>query len=153
MRLSLASVFMTVLVACAPPVVDTTEDERILRGKLTAWWAAATAQDLEVLVDHYADDAVLMAANWPTATGKDAIRAFFLALWETGSARVAGDVAEIHISGDLAMLRGSATVRVTPSDGSEPFDDSNSFVEVYRRQPDGSWKSIWDIWNSTLPLP
>lgn len=118
---------------------------------LAEWYEAMNAQDLDVLVDHYEDGATLMAANWPAATGRDAIRELFRAQWEIGKARVTGEAQEVYITGDFAILRGSAAVTVTPGDGSEPFDDISSFVEVYRRQPDGSWKSIWDIWNSTLP--
>ena len=141
------------LVACAPPAVDTAADEQILREKLQAWYAAANAHDLEALVTHYDDRAVLMAANRPTATGTDAIREYFLAEWESAVVQVSGEVDEAHVSGDFAMLRGSWTATITPSDGSPSFDDAGSFVEVYRRQEDGSWRSVWDIWNSELPLP
>ena len=56
------------------------------------------------------------------------------------AAQVEGDVDEVQISGDLAMLRGSWTATITPSDGSEPFADTGSFVEVYRWQhPRGAW--------------
>ena len=155
MRLcQLACLLLVTSVACSPAVVDTTADEQIVREMLAEWYEAATAQDLDVLVDHYEDGGTIMASNWPTATGSDAIREFFLAQWEGATAQLefAGEADEVYITGDLAILRGSSQVTVTPNDGSEPWVDTGSFVEVYRRQPDGSWKSIWDIWNSKLSI-
>ena len=155
MRLSQpAWLLLVASVACSPTVVDTAADEQIVRGMLAEWYEAATARDLDVLLDHYEDGATIMAANWPTATGRDAIREYFLAEWAATTAQLefTGEAEEVHIAGDFAMLRGSARTTVTPTDGSEPWIYTGSFVEVYRRQPNGSWKSMWDIWNSTLPI-
>jgi ketosteroid isomerase-like protein len=121
---------------------------------LAEWYEASNSQNLDVLVDHYEDGGTILAANWPAATGSDAIREYFLALWADTTVRVEldGEAEEVHISGDLAILRGTAQARVTPSDGSESWANTSRFVEVYRRQADGSWKSLWDIWNSPLSI-
>jgi ketosteroid isomerase-like protein len=37
--------------------------------------------------------------------------------------------------------------------GGEPQKDSGKFIEVWRRQGDGSWKIADDIFNSSLPAP
>lgn len=153
MRSTLIAVVATALLSCAPPAVDTANDEAALREQLSAFWEAGNDRDLEAMMSHYADDAVVMAANAPTMTGTDAIRQYMLSLWETGTAEIVGTIEEVHVAGDFGMVRGSIDVRVTPADGSEPFSDNSNFVEIYRRQADGSWKSAWDIWNSTLPLP
>ena len=40
-----------------------------------------------------------------------------------------------------------------PVPGGEPQKDSGKFVEVWRRQGDGSWQIADDIFNSSLPAP
>ena len=100
MRLSqLACVLLMAIVACSLPVVDATADERILRDNLAAWFAAANAHDIDALLNHYEDGAVLMADNWPAAVGEDAIRENFLARWETGTAHITGEVEEVWVCG------------------------------------------------------
>ena len=155
MRISrLGCLILVTSAACSPPVADTAADGRIVRGMLAEWYEASNAQNLDVLVDHYEEGGTILAANWPAATGSEAIREYFLALWADTAFHfeLDGEAEEIHISGDLAILRGTAEGTVTPSDGSEPWVETSRFVEVYRRQADGSWKSLWDIWNSPLSI-
>jgi ketosteroid isomerase-like protein len=41
-------------------------------------------------------------------------------------------------------------MRLNPPEG-EPIDDNGKYVVVYRRQPDGGYKVIADIFNSSRP--
>ena len=34
-----------------------------------------------------------------------------------------------------------------------PFDEQGKFLQIYRKQGDGSWKMTREIYNSDLPLP
>ena len=34
-----------------------------------------------------------------------------------------------------------------------PIPDHGKYIEIWRRQSDGSWKVALDIFNSDLPLP
>jgi hypothetical protein len=34
-----------------------------------------------------------------------------------------------------------------------PFDEQGKFLQIYRKQSDGSWKMTREIYNSDLPLP
>jgi len=38
-------------------------------------------------------------------------------------------------------------------DGGEPEQDSSKYIEIWKRQADGSWKVAFDIFNSDLSLP
>jgi ketosteroid isomerase-like protein len=35
----------------------------------------------------------------------------------------------------------------------KPMQDFGKNVEIWKRQPDGSWRCILDTWNSDLPAP
>ena len=131
---------------------STAADEEAVREMVAAFDAAFNTRDADALLAAvYTDESTRMSANEPTAQGRDAIRASFLAAWEAGESNVDNHVAEIHILGDLAAARGTWTARNVPSDGSEPYDDRGSWAGLYRRAADGSWKVVWDIWNSELP--
>ena len=46
---------------------------------------------------------------------------------------------ETLVDGDLAVQRGSFTMRLTPKSGGESRDLAGTYVHVYQRKPDGSW--------------
>lgn len=149
----LAIVAFSALTACGAPAVDTSADEQAIRDFGVAWDAAYNQRDIEALVGLYSEDAVVMNPNLPIAVGHQEIRAAFESVWDATQAGPdeINQVDGIHVSGDLATARGSGQGMTIPSDGSEPFEDSWKWVSVYRRQADGSWLIVWDIWNSDLP--
>ena len=55
-------------------------------------------------------------------------------------------------AGDLAYQRGTFTVAVTPKAGGETHNTSGNFLRIYRRQPDGSWRRVRDMFNSDRPV-
>ena len=61
---------------------------------------------------------------------------------------------ETVVSGDLAYQRGTYTVAVTPKAGGAIRNTSGNFMRIYRRQPDGSWRMVRDMFNNdTAPVP
>ena len=42
---------------------------------------------------------------------------------------------------------------LSPKAGGEPTKDSGKWLQIYRPQPNGSWKIYLEIWNSDQPLP
>ena len=55
------------------------------------------------------------------------------------------------VSGDLAYQRGTFTVEATPKAGGNKTRTSGTFLRIYRRQPDGSWRMTRDMFNSDQP--
>lgn len=116
------------------------------------WSAAAQAKQADAWVAFYADDAVVLPPNEKTATTKDEIRKAItdlLALpglsisWQTTNAEAAR-------SGDLAYTYG--TYEVTSNDAKgRPTADHGKYSEVWKKQADGSWKCIVDMWSSDVP--
>jgi uncharacterized protein (TIGR02246 family) len=128
-------------------------DESTVREQDAQWSKTAMANDLEGTVSYYSDDASMLPPNAPIATGKQAIRAVWASLlspdvtvsWEVSKAEVAR-------SGELAYVMGVYSITAKNPKG-KPQEDRGKLVEVWKKQVDGKWKTVADIFNSDLPLP
>ena len=54
---------------------------------------------------------------------------------------------------DLAYVVGTYTMTIVPPGAPGPINDSGKYVEIRRKQSDGSWLIAVDIFNSDLPTP
>ena len=98
----------------------------------------------------YAEDAIVLAPNQAAVQGRAAIQAALEAFPPISNFQV--QILEIEGQGDLAYSRGSASMTLTPA-GLAPIEDRVKYIEIWRKQADGAWKIVRDIWNSDLPLP
>jgi ketosteroid isomerase-like protein len=130
----------------------TTIDEAALRKLDDEWSKAAGSRDVEKTISYYSDDAVVMPPNIPTLTGKEPIRT----LWKSmlGSPDFSGGwkaaKVEVARSGDLAYVSGSYEFN-EKDDSGKPITDKGKYLEVWKKQADGSWKCIADMFNSDQP--
>jgi ketosteroid isomerase-like protein len=53
----------------------------------------------------------------------------------------------VSSAGDLGYTTGSYEVTVNDAKGN-PVTSRGKVVVVWKKQPDGSWKAVLDIWNS-----
>ena len=58
---------------------------------------------------------------------------------------------EVASSGDMAYTQGSYTMTMTDPSTKKPINDKGSYVTVYKKQADGSWKAVSDIASSATP--
>jgi ketosteroid isomerase-like protein len=125
-------------------------DEAAIRAADSTYHAAISAGSVEGATAFFAVDATVMPANAPPVHGSDAIRQFFGGLFGTmnvtiavKSERVAGEgnvgynIGSYHLTG---TLKDSTQTPVPPEDG--------KYLQVFLRQPDGSWKAVADAWNA-----
>ena len=47
----------------------------------------------------------------------------------------------------MAFRRGRYVWRGTPRGSGQAIETTNKFLEVWKRQPDGSWRIAVDMWN------
>jgi ketosteroid isomerase-like protein len=108
--------------------------------------------DHRAYVEHYyAPDAVVMPPNGEVIRGHEALIAFneeFPPYEELQFNHV-----EVDGAGDLAYVYGTYTMVMAAAEGEEPAEDHGKYIEIWKRQADGSWKVALDIFNSDLPLP
>ena len=113
-------------------------------------WAS---RDLDKIMAHYADDAVLMVPGGPSANGKSAIREGIKAMAADPATSLKFTAAKVEIakSGDVAWTQGTYTLTLTDPQTKQVINDHGSYVTTYRKQPDGSWKAVADIATSEVP--
>ena len=145
-----------VLTSCSPsPVVtDTSAVVQALKDNEIQWNKDFEAKDLDKLLAHYGDDAVLISPTKPLASGRDAIRtAIKDMLADPGlSLKFQTTRVDVSKSGDLAYTQGSYNMAMTDPNTKKPITDKGSYVTVYKKQVDG-WKAVTDIASSEVPPP
>jgi ketosteroid isomerase-like protein len=57
---------------------------------------------------------------------------------------------KVEVSGDLAYTQGTYSMTMTDPEGI-PATDKGKYLAVWKKQADGGWKVIEDIFNSDLP--
>ena len=108
--------------------------------------------DIAALSALTTEEHIMLAPNRPLLIGKEANdtangRAFELFDFDETWAPV-----ETEISGDWAWQRGTFKVIATPKASGASRTLQGNFLRIYRRQPDGSWRMIRDMFNSDQPL-
>jgi uncharacterized protein (TIGR02246 family) len=98
----------------------------------------------------YADDAVLLAPGTGRLAGAEAIRGFWQAFIDGGVADVSIETTDAREAGEWGYGIGTYSCTQPAPDGSRTRD-TGTYLVVYRRQAEGSWKVIADQFNSDLP--
>lgn len=130
----------------------TAEDEAAVRLALDTEMKAANAADAAGWAALYTQDAIVLRPHATALQGREAIQQWLAMLPPISNAK--GEGVEIMGYGDLAYLRGTYTMRFTiPGVPIPPIDEQGKFLQIYRKQADGSWKMTREIYNSDLPLP
>ncbi len=136
------------------PVVDVEADIQANKNLNDVWDEAYSAGDMERLLSLYTDDAVRIPPNEPPLIGKEEIRTNFQQSFDQFTEENDSTVIDVKIGGDLAFVRGAWKDILTPKAGGEALNRSGSFVAINQKQPDGSWKTICEIWSiEQLILP
>jgi uncharacterized protein (TIGR02246 family) len=145
---SLAFAFMVVAFAagCTRPV-DVDKERAALLATDSEWMRAAN--DAEKFASFYAPTASFYVPGMPVIKGQEAIREVykqvasapgFSLTWSTTSS-------EVGASGDVAYLAGTYELK---QDGG---GEKGKSVTVWKKQADGSWKVVEDIFNPNEPPP
>lgn len=99
----------------------------------------------------YVDNARALPPNSPMVSGKQQIKKFWQGVLKTRVKNLTLKTVELLEKGDTAIEIGAYTLDTQPK-GSKIVKDTGKYVVVWKRQTDGSWKYLVDIWNGdTLP--
>jgi len=123
-------------------------DERAIRDAVVEWSKAAGAKDVEKTLSFYAEDASVLPAHAPIATGKDQIRKFWAALMASPGYALGWSATKVEASksGDVAYEVGTYELTLNDPKG-KPAMGRGKYVVVWKKQADGAWKAAEDIFN------
>jgi uncharacterized protein (TIGR02246 family) len=139
---------------CVASAADTAAIEQTLRNLDAQWSSAASAKDVDKVVSFYSDDAIVLPANAPIATTKDAIRSLWSGLLTSPGMAINWKTTKVEVSKSGDMAYASGTYELTMNDPSgKPVNDRGKYLVVWEKQADGKWKCGADTWNSDLPAP
>jgi uncharacterized protein (TIGR02246 family) len=128
-------------------------DQAGIRSADSAFMAAANAGDADQVAEVYAEDGSVLAPNLPPQKGRDAVRAFWGGFLDAYTVRfeIASDTIEGR--GDLAYNQGHYRFTAVPkAKGAPGIADEGKFLEILKKQRDGSWKYVVDMYSSNLAL-
>ena len=106
--------------------------------------AAFTAKDAAKLSSYYASDAVL-AVPERTVKGAEAIAKANDEDMKDPAFKLDFTNEKTDASGDLAYTSGSFKVTYTDAKTKQPVDGAGTYVTVFKKQADGTWKVVADI--------
>ena len=115
------------------------------------WLQAFNGGDASGVARLYVEDGRVLPPNSDIVQGRPAIEGFvkeFLQMKPTMSF----SLLTVHESAGMCAAVGRYEMELRPP-GEETQTDSGKFIEIWSRQPDGSWLITDDIFNSNLPVP
>jgi uncharacterized protein (TIGR02246 family) len=146
------------LTACnqaAAPAANTHDaDVKAVQDYETQWVADWASKDAARIAAHYSDDAVLMTPGSDAVSGKDAISKMLTQMVADPalSLKFQSSKVDAASSGDVAWSEGTYTIAMTDAQSKKIVNDHGTYVTVYKKQADGSWKAVSDIASSSMPM-
>ena len=122
--------------------------ESALRAQEDAWLKAFQAHDLNKALGFLAPGAVAMAPNAPAMKTQKELHDGYAPLAAPDS-KISFKADYSAVSGDLGVTSGP--YQITMMENGKKVDDKGKYVTVWKKQADGSWKVVRDIFNSDMP--
>ncbi|WP_051979717.1 YybH family protein [Edaphobacter aggregans] len=150
-----ATLVAATLTACKQSSDTHNADVSAVHATEAQWNQDYAARDLDKIMSHYADDAVLMVPGAHLSNGKAAIREGIKPMTADPAMELKFVTTRVEVakSGDLAYTQGTYTLTLTDPQTKQVIHDRGNYVTTYRKEPDGTWKAVADISTSEVPPP
>ena len=115
------------------------------------WVQELHTKQLEPILKFYAPEAAFLQPNGERITGPAALRSLFQNIMATFTSDLILHSRNLEASGDLAYDSGDFEESLTNVATGAKISSKGSYVVIYKRQPDGSWKIVQHVWTGTPP--
>ena len=125
--------------------------EAAIRAADQAWMKASSTHDAAKATAFMAPDGVMLPPNAPAAADQAAVKKVFEGFFAMKDFKLTWTPTAVMASssGDLGFSSG--TYDLSFSNNGKPAHDKGKYVTVWKKQADGSWKVVRDIFNSDMP--
>ena len=152
MRTASAVICSALLLAATPLAADPAADAAAIRALQAAWNQAVEAGDIGGYLAVLDADVELLPTDAPPIRGRDHYGQFLGPVFEQDRFEIeVVDAGTIEVDGDLAYARYDYIIHRMPKGGDERISSQRKFLDVLRRQEDGSWRVLKHIWNYNEP--
>ena len=121
--------------------------KKAIEDKNVALKKAYDRGDAAGCVAFFTEDALFLPPNQKMLRGRKAIQELIQGWIDEIGGTISNPLMECGVGGDLAYQVATYAFEDTQT------PDQGKFVEIFRRQQDGSWKVYLTIYNSDNPLP
>ena len=134
-------------------LTDARMEEAAIRKADAEWSAAAQTKNVDAWLAFYTQDAIVLPPNAKIAMSRDAARKSVSDLLSLPGLTIkwAPTKVSVAMAGDSAYLVGAYSLDYKDAAG-KPQSDHGKLLEVWKKQPDGSWLCAADTWNSDVPM-
>ena len=138
------------IIACTETKADLkTEKAAILNADST--WSTLTAEgkDVDKILSYWAEDAVVVPPGQPVVRGKESLRKFVEESFKIPGFGISWRSSDVKLSpeGKLAYLYAENMTTINDSTGNKISIPGRGYT-VWRKESDGSWKCVVDIFNN-----
>jgi uncharacterized protein (TIGR02246 family) len=121
--------------------------------RICEWYASGNAA---AVAGAFAEDCWQMPPHAEPLVGRAALREFWEQAVQWGQWDFTLETQDVVVAGAIAVERGRYIVRFSPGPAAPPgsahIEDRGNYVVMWRREPDGQWRAVWDAPVSTVPL-
>ncbi len=136
------------------PIVDVEAEKAAVREVLNQYAVACNTGDFDLWISLWADDGVQMPPETPAVIGIEQIREANKPGFDQMTIDITiTSIEDVKVYGDLGLTRCGYTLDMTPTAGGETIHAmrDGKALTIYKRQSDGSWKIVYDCFNSNIP--
>jgi ketosteroid isomerase-like protein len=115
----------------------------------SAWDKASEAKSADGWLSYYSDDAIMMPPGENVCKDKASREASIKKMFATPgmSLRFQNTKVDVSQMGDLGYAVGVYQWSSKDANGKD-YHETGKYCETWKKQPDGNWKCIVDIWNA-----
>ena len=133
--------------------IETESDLASLRLAANTYHQAASAKDRAAVVALYDENALMVPPNADLVEKLEGVQGYRFGFLETPGVELQFEIlrAEISTSGDIGWTLSIGDITINNPEGPPGRDIIRDF-HTWKKQTDGSWKVVVDMWNSELPI-
>jgi len=129
--------------ACGKSSADTSKVADTIRLQEVQWSKDYAAKDVNAIDGHYASDGVLAGPGFIAKTDVERRQLLSTLMTDPNYQQTfSPDRVDVSASGDFAVSRGHFAITMTDTKTNEVQEIPGSYLTVYKKDSDGSWKAI-----------